>query len=199
MGFELGQSRGRTVVFSPGVVLRPGRYKCRLVVRDMDTGEAAVAKSHLAVGKPGEKNLSLGQPLLLVRGSAYFYPGGKTPEAKTRQELTDIYSFDCLVFRPLLGPLPKEAPKILALVPFCRRGLSPGEIKYKAHAVSLSSQQSVPISCTELECLPKAGFQVQSLELGFGHLEPGEYALYVIAQDASTKETAYTQTPLVVR
>ena len=65
--------------------------------------------------------------------------------------------------------------------------------------VSLSDQQNIPVTCTELEQMTKAGFQEQFLELELGLLEPGEYVLYIVAQDSSTKESSYGRTTLVVR
>jgi hypothetical protein len=196
---ELDKYRGQNVVFSPGVLLQPGRYRCRIVVRDLDTGEAAVAKSNALVGKASDRNLILGQPLLLVPGAGSICLEEKRPETKSPQRWTDIYSFDTRASRPLLGPLPKDVSRILALIPFYRKNLAQGDIHYTAHAVSFSDKRDIPITCTELERMPKAGFQAQFLELELGHLEPGEYALYFMAQDSSSKDTSYAQTTLVAR
>jgi VWFA-related protein len=196
---ELDKYRGQNVVFSPGALLRPGRYRCRLVVRDLDTGEAAVAKSYALVGKTSDRNLILGQPLLLVPGAGSFCLEEEKPETKSRQKWTDIYSYDTRAFSPLLGPLPKDVSRILALIPFCQKNLTQGDINYQAYMVGLSDKQNIPITCAELERMPKAGFQAQFLELELGHLEPGEYVLYITAWDSSTKDTSYAQTTLVVR
>jgi len=195
----LDRLRGKNVVFSPGFVLQRGRYNCRLVVRDLDTGKAAVAKSSALVGKSPDRNLILGQPLLLVRGSGSFYLEEKKPDAKSRQTWTDVYSFDSRAFTPLLGALPKDVSRIQVLLPFCQKSLSPGEINYQSYVVSFSSQQNIPVTCAERELVPKAGFQVQFLELELGHLEPGEYALYIMARDSLTKDTSYAQTTFVLR
>jgi hypothetical protein len=89
--------------------------------------------------------------------------------------------------------------RILALIPFCQKNLTQGDINYQAYMVGLSDKQNIPITCAELERMPKAGFQAQFLELELGHLEPGEYVLYITAWDSSTKDTSYAQTTLVVR
>jgi VWFA-related protein len=199
MTVELDKYRGQNVVFSPGALLQPGRYRCRVVVRDLDTGEAAVAKSYAFVGKTSDRNLILGQPLLLVPGAGSFCLEEKRPETKSRQTWTDIYSYDTRAFRPLLGPLPKDVSRLLALIPFCQKNLTPGDINYQAYVVSFFDKQNIPITCAELERMSKAGFQAQFLDLELGHLEPGEYVLYITAQDSSTKDTSYAQTALVVR
>ena len=196
---ELGKYRGRDVVFSPGALVQPGRYRCRIVVRDLDTGQAAVAKSYALVGKTSDRNLILGQPLLLVPGAGSVCLEEKRAETKSRQTWTDIYSYDTLASRPLLGPLPKDVSRLLALIPFCQKTLTQGDINYQAYAISFSDKRNIPVACTELQRMPKAGFQTQFLELELGHLEPGEYALYFMAQDSSSKDTSYAQTSLVVR
>jgi len=196
---ELEKYRGQNVIFSPGALLQPGRYRCRIVVRDLDSGEAAVAKSNALVGKASDKNLILGQPLLLVPGAGSSCLEDKKPEAKSRQTWTDIYSYDARSFRPLLGPLPKDVSRIQALIPFSQKNLIQGDIHYTAYAVNLSNQQNIPVTCTELERMSRAGFQAQFLEMELGHLEPGEYALYFVARDSSSKDISYAQTTLVMR
>jgi VWFA-related protein len=199
MAIELGKQRGRDVIFSSGALLRPGRYGCRLVVRDLDTGEAAVAKADALVVKPPERNLVLGQPLLLIPASGSLYLEQKRPEKKGLRAWTDIYSFDSRAFRPVLSPLPREGAKILALTPYSQRIPSPGDIHFEAYLVSLSSTQNIPVPRTELEAVPKADFQVQPLELELGPLEPGEYALYIMARNSFTGEASYAQTTVSVR
>jgi VWFA-related protein len=199
MAIEPGEDRGRNVIFSTGARLRPGRYGCRLVVRDLDMGEAAVANADAVVVKPAEKNFTLGQPLLLVPGAGPLYVEQKRPEKKGLPAWADIYSFDRRAFSPLLSPLPREGSKILALTPYSERIPSPGDIHYQAYLVGLSSRQNVPVPCAKLELLPRAHFQVQPLELEVGPLEPGEYALYIMARNSFTGEASYAQTTLWVR
>jgi hypothetical protein len=70
---------------------------------------------------------------------------------------------------------------------------------YKAHLVHFSSGKNIPIGCAPLERKPKGRFQVQFLELELGQLEPGEYVIYILARDSSTKEAAYIHTSLVAK
>ncbi|MEW5900420.1 MAG: VWA domain-containing protein [Acidobacteriota bacterium] len=199
MVFEPNKYRGQNVIFSPGMMIQPGRYRCRLVLRDLDTGEAAVGQSQALIGKTPERNLILGQPLLLVPGPGIFCLEEKKPETLSRRKLTDIYSFDARASRPLLDALRRDVSRIQALVPFCQKNVSPGDVNYQAYVVGFSSKQNIPILCIELEHLPKDGFQAQFLELELGQLDAGEYVLYIMAQDSSTKDTSYAQTTFVVR
>lgn len=199
MEFDIAEFRGKNVICSPVTSLRPGRYKCRLVVRDLDTGDAAVAKAYASVAKPSERSLMLDQPLLLVPESGFVYLEEQMPEKKSRQIWNDVYSFNSRLFMPLIGPLPKGTSKILALIPFSQTSLSQADINYKAHLVNFSSRQNIPVACAELERLPKGRFQVQFLELELGELQPGEYVLYILAQDSSTKETSHVHTILIIK
>jgi len=199
MEFDLAELRGKNVICAPEISLQPGRYKCRLVVRDLETGDAAVAKASASVAKPSERNLILDQPLLLVPESGSVYLDEQIQQKRRRQMWGDIYSFDSRLFTPLIGPLPKGTSKILALIPFNQASLSPADIIYKAHLVDLSSRQNIPVTCVELERVSKEGFQVQSLELELGELLPGEYVLYILAHDSSIKETSYVYTTLIIK
>jgi VWFA-related protein len=199
MEFDFAELRGRNVICSPEISLRPGRYKCRLVIRDLDTGDAAVAKADASVAKPSERSLILDQPLLLVPESESVYLEAQISDKKSHQMWNDIYSFDSRLFTPLIGPLPKGTSKILALIPFSQTRLSQADITYKAHLVHFSSRQNIPVACAELERMSKEGFQVQSLELELGDLSPGEYVLYILAQDSLIKETSYAYTILIIK
>ncbi len=199
MEFDISEFRGKNIVCLPGASLWPGRYKCRLVVRDLETGEAAVARAYASVARPSERNLTLGQPLLLVPESGSVYLGEQMQEKKSRQIWNDVYSFDSRQFTPLIGLLPKGTFKISALIPFRQAVLSQADIIFKAHLVNLSSRQNIPVVCSELERMSKEGFQVQSLGLELGELQPGEYVLYILAQDSSTGETSFVYTTLVMQ
>ncbi len=199
MEFDIDQFRGKNIVCSSGASLRPGRYKCRLVVRDLDTGEAAVARGAAFVAKPSERNVILGQPLLLVPESGSVYLGEQMSEKKSRQIWNNICAFDSRLFTPLIGPLPKATSKILALIPVSQTSLSQADITYKAHLVNFSSKKNIPVACVKLERMSKEGFQVQSLELEIAEQQSGEYVLYILAQDTSTKEVSYVYTTLVVQ
>ena len=199
MEFDIAEFRGKNVICSPVTSLRPGRYKCRLVVRDLDTGDAAVAKANASVAMPSERSLFLDQPLLLVPESGFVYLEEQMSEKKSRQIWNDVYSFNSRLFMPLIGPLPKGTSKILALIPFSQTSLSQADINYKAHLVNFSSRQNIPVACAELERLPKGRFQVQFLELELGELQPGEYVLYILAQDSLTKETSHVHTILIIK
>jgi VWFA-related protein len=197
--FEIAKLRGKNVICFAGTALRPGRYQCCLVLRDLDTGEAAVARGSVFIAKPLEKSLVLYQPLLLVPMPGSVYLGEQMSEKKSCQMWKDAYSFDSRALTPLIGPLPKGTSKILALIPFSQMSLSQAAITYKAHLVNLSSRQDIPVACAELERMSRQGFQAQSLELELGELQPGEYVLYILARDSSTKESSYVQTTLVVQ
>jgi VWFA-related protein len=199
MEFDFAELRGRNVIFTPEISLQPGRYKCRLVIRDLDTGEAAVAKVNASVAKPSERSLILDQPLLLVPKSGPVYLEAQVSDKKSHQMWNDIYSFDSRLFIPLIGSLPKGTSKILALIPFRQTSLSQADITYKAHLIHFSSRQNIPVACAELEQMSKEGFQVQSLELELGDLSPGEYVLYILAQDSLIKETSYAYTTLTIK
>ena len=199
MEFDISEFRGKNAVCPPGASLRPGRYKSRLVIRDFDTGEAAVAKAYAPVAKPSERSLILGQSLLLVPESGFVYLWEQMQEKKSRQIWNDVCSFDSRLSTPLIGPLPKGASKISALIPYRQASLSGGDIVFKAHLVNFSSRQNIPVACAQLERISKEGFQVQLLGLELGGLQTGEYVLYILAQDSSKKQTSYVHTTLLVR
>jgi len=67
---------GRSVFLQADLSAPPGQFKCRVVIRNMDTGRAAIAKAAAVVPKPDPNALVLFPPLLLRSGGPSAYVWG---------------------------------------------------------------------------------------------------------------------------
>jgi hypothetical protein len=78
--------REKAVFFQADLSAPPGNYKCRLVLRNIETGRGAVAAASTIVPETDSKDLLLFPPLFLISGGPSVYLDGGT--AKSRRTKT---------------------------------------------------------------------------------------------------------------
>jgi len=72
----------KSIYYASGASLPPGSYQCRVVARNLETGEAAVASAKTFVPKPLERGIRLHAPLLFVPGTNALYLEGHIRKEK---------------------------------------------------------------------------------------------------------------------
>ncbi|MCJ7582001.1 MAG: VWA domain-containing protein, partial [Candidatus Aminicenantes bacterium] len=79
------------------VPMSPGLYECRVVIRNVKTGKAAVATSSVEISEPKESGIRLDLPLLLVPEKKSSYIKASKPQEKNSKEesfsIKDFYPF----------------------------------------------------------------------------------------------------------
>lgn len=85
----------------------PGKYRCRIVIRDMETGKAAVAGFTTNVQSEEEKKFQTFPPLLLRQEKGAFYVRGMEAAARSTVpqsfEFADSHLIDTSSYIPFLG------------------------------------------------------------------------------------------------
>lgn len=98
---------GKEVYLLGSVGVSPGTYRCRIVIRDMETGKAGVAGFTTDVLPEEEKEFQVFPPLLLRQEKGAFYVKGM--EAAVRStvpqsfELANFHLIDTASYVPFLG------------------------------------------------------------------------------------------------
>jgi hypothetical protein len=187
----------------------PGEYDCRVVVRNLETGQTAVAKESTRI--PGETGapLTLLPPLLLRPGSDTYYFGvqrkGEAEKAANTPSLTAIYPFDPKEFSPWTSELPAGAPEVYALV-ICSLGeVSEPELEMSFTLKEGSSGEEIPISHSVLSARPYSREEGEKSwlalfsRLEFPSLTPGEHIFKVAVKEATTKSEAVSIQKLNIR
>ncbi|MCX6563838.1 MAG: VWA domain-containing protein [Candidatus Aminicenantes bacterium] len=195
---DLTKYRGMDVFYASGASLQPGQYKCRLVIRDLETGDGAVASARAAVAQKAFVGLSLHSPLLLVPKSNFAYL--ETATAKKKEILTwkDAYPYDRAQYSPLIGEAPKGALKIFAVVPCSVTGIAQPNVSMTAYLNDSVSGTSMPLSISVLNKTWKENLEVRLLEFSLNNVPPGKYFLYLLAEDTGTKAVSHTQIALII-
>jgi len=193
---DLAKYRGMDVFYSSEAPLKPGAYRCRFIIRDLDTGEAALAYARAAVPAKAEGGLSLFSPLLLIAGSnfAYWDMGTK----KNTAPWMDLYSYDHARYSPVME-VPTGTSRIFAVVPFRTFKSDQPDIAYAADLIDSASGGKIPMMPSVLNRTRQGDVAVQFLEFPLNDIPSGKYVLYLHAEDAGTKSVAYAQTSLTIK
>jgi VWFA-related protein len=96
---ELG---GKRVFLQASLSVPPGHYKCRVVLRNMETGQAGVAAASTFIPKPDPNDLMLFPPLFLIPGGPAIYLDGGTANGQlASRSLTRNFSIEPGKYVPL--------------------------------------------------------------------------------------------------
>ena len=195
---DLSKYRGMDVFFTSGAALAPGNYRCRIVIRDLASGTAAVASSPARVAKPATVGLSLHTPLLLVAESNFAYL--EAAPSKTRDKLgwAEAYPFDRSRYSPLVAAAPAGTAKIYAALPCSMTGLVAPDVALSVHLVRTTRGESIALPFTVLAKTGLAGAEIRFLEIPLAGVPSGKYRLYLHAEDAASKAVSYAQTFLTL-
>ncbi len=196
---DLTKYRGVDVFYTSAASLQPGRYKCRFVLRDLNTGNAAIGTAWASVAKKASFGLSLHSPLLLVSESNFAY---LEPVATKKSEITawkNMYPYDRAQYSPLIGEAPKGTTKLFAVVPCSITGLVLPEIVMTADLVNSTSGERIPLAGSILDRVRKESGEAQFLELLLNNIPPGKYLLYLHAEAAGTKYVSYARANLTIK
>lgn len=171
--------------------LRPGNYKCRLVLRNPKTGRGAVASSSVTVPANQDYTIKLCPPLLLKEEKGSYYLG-KPPA---------VYPFDPNSHFPILEQLQAGTRSVLAAVRCSYSGMQIPDIQLSANLIHASGEpgESIPASISILDTYHDNGNMTFLLEIQTDGFEPGEYFLYLFATDALTRSRSGANTSFEIR
>ncbi len=204
---SLSRFAEKSLFYSTRIALDPGEYKCRIVVRNLENGTAAVATASALVPALSARSrpLALLRPLLLTddtAGAAYLEGRSKLNRTETliTPERMSPYPFDYRNYAPLFGAIPRGRRAIVALLPCVVTGAIDMEaIALRAALVEASRGTRTNLAIQCLNSVPRGDVVYYPLVIGTGDLERGTYLLYFFAEAASAGAVAHASTVLTIR
>jgi VWFA-related protein len=200
---DLSGVRDRDVVYASGGSLKPGAYRCRVVVRNLETGRAAVAAGRVFVPPSESPGLQLHSILLLRPGSGAAYLEGVGQRGRRAGDVSsswaDLYTFDRGAFTPALGEFPAGTTRIFGALPCSVGGIAEPLIGLRAFLVDMRTGERTAVPITLHDKVVWGDLFVQSIELALPEIAAGTYTLYLHADEKSTKAAAHIATELVLR
>jgi VWFA-related protein len=195
---DLTKYRGMDVFFASIAAVQPGPYKCRLVIRDLDTGDAAIASRRALVPQKVTAGLRLHSPLFLIPESNFVYIEGIAANKKETISWKDVYPYDRAQYSPMIGDMPQGTSELCAVVPCSILGIAQSTITYTFYLINSVSGEKVPLSFSILNRIHKKNIEILFTEFSLANISPGKYLLYLNAEDAASKSVSYIQAPLIV-
>jgi len=175
------------------LAVSPGAYKCRIVMRNLETGAAAVAGVSTSVPEAKASGIALLPPTLWKPERSAFYLKGFTPKASGKAQprsLSEILGFDTRQYVPymektLLGP-----SEIWASFRCAVAKIAAPKIKISAFLESLEFGNIVPVPLTILSKKDEQSGKAYLARLDIPEVESGPYRFYLKAEEETTGESS---------
>jgi hypothetical protein len=174
-------------------------YECRVVLRNLETGEGAVALSTVEIPEELDSGLKLYPPLLLIpEKEAVYLKAVKEQKKKQEKEplsIADIYPFLSNRYAPLVDTLEKGSSKLFAIMRCSHREIDKPKIEISVHLTQLPSGEKTRLIYSIIRTEEEKDSNVFLLEINLPEMLPGSYSLEMAAQDtASGLESRAVQT-----
>ena len=175
------------------LAIPPGAYRCRLVIRNLETGAAAVAGVSTAVPEAKGPGIVLLAPILWKPLRNAFYLKGFTPKASGKaptRSLYEILGFDTRQYVPYTEKTLSSPSEIYASFRCAVTQISAPKIKISAFIENLEFGGIVVVPLTILSKKDESSGKVYSVRLDIPEVDPGPYRLYLRAEEETTGESS---------
>lgn len=179
------------IYYSILLPLDPGDYKCRIVIRNLETGRGAVASSSVIVPKGPDYGIQLYSPLLLKPEKSAFY----------LDEPSAAYAFNARQYSPLVEELSQGTNRVLAVVRCLFSGIQQPDIQLSANLIHhlANTEKTIPATISILNKYQEDDTEIFLIELQTEELKSGEYFLYLFAEDRHTQSRSRVNTTFEVK
>jgi len=199
----LSRFRERPLYFASGAFVKAGSYKCRLVLRDLTTGNAAVASARVFVPPPQTANIRLHSVLLLSPEGGQVFLEGRPAGVKAGEgpalAWMKTYPFDVKRYSPAIAPLPWGTFRVYGAVPCTIMGIDGAQISLRAALVNTATASRIALPITLHDRIDQGETFVQFFELSLSGAAAGSYVLYLYAEEKSAGSLSYATAPLTLR
>jgi VWFA-related protein len=197
-----GTIKGEKICQYAAASLAPGRYDCRIVIRNLDNGKAAVGACAVDIPEARAAELRIYPPLLLIPGQATQYlniSGQDKTGAAKEVSLSQVFPFPAKEFVPLTGELKQGTSSLCAALRTAWSGTQEPKIQIVAWLVQEGQEEKIPLEFSLLSTMKQEEADVLFLESEVPELQPGRYSLHILAEDSATKSSSETKSDFWVR
>lgn len=177
------------IYYSCLLSLASGEFKCRIVIRNLDTGRGAVSSSSVTIPENLKSGIKLYPPLLLKVERDAFYLKGPPP----------VYPFDKTQYSPLIEEFKRGISRLLAVVRCSVSDIRKPDIKLSASLIYQSTGKEIPITISVLKKYQENNTEIFFIELRTEELQSGKYFLYIFGDEMSTKSNSHVSTIFMVK
>jgi VWFA-related protein len=171
--------------------LKPGNYACRVVIRNLETGEGAVGSSSILIPESPDAQIKLYSPLLLVSNeNTHYLPS---------QSAADVFFFDIKQYRPVLEIWDQKRSRLYAVIRCTGPGSGTSEVDLSASLIHLQSGERFPVSLYVQNRILQKNMLIFFIEFQIHRLSAGKYALHLFADAPSIESKSHTTVTFHVR
>ncbi len=178
--------------------LSPGTYECKTIIRNLETGRAAVGTASLSIPEPLSTRLRL-YPLLLLlpEREAYYLGASKKNRNDESLSLQKIYPVLQAKSRPVMGQLDEGVRKIMAGVRCSVLSISDPDITLSAMLRNKKTDEEIPL-VHRVITIQKEGHDIILLvELEIPELKADAYELCMAVKEERSQ--SHDQTSRLLR
>jgi VWFA-related protein len=171
----------------------PGAYKCRIVMRNLETGAAAVAGVSTAVPEAKASGIALLPPTLWKPERSAFYLKGFIPKVSGKapaRPLSEILGFDTRQYVPYTEKTLSSPTEIWASFRCAVAKIAASKIKISAFLENLEFGGIVAVPLTILSKKDELSGKAYLARLEIPEVEPGPYRLYLKAEEETSGESS---------
>ncbi len=202
LDLQVGRSEnaaGSPYLLTSFVPAKPGTYRCRLVVRNMSTGRAAVSsvwKTVMGTAAPGE-GLRVLQPMLFETASRLVFRLSTRSGGKGLSAVAGLYPLDDRELVPVLGDV-EALSEVTAAVPCILPAGVEGDLSVSAYLIDSGTGAKVPAEFVLKGQEKRGNARLLTLGLPPSAVKPGTYVLYVNVRIPGTDAVASGRTSFTV-
>jgi hypothetical protein len=171
----------------------PGAYKCRIVMRNLETGAAAVAGVSTAVAEAKSSGILLFPPILWKPQRSAFYLKGFTPKPTGKspaRPLSEIVGFDTRQYVPYTEKTLSSPSEIWASFRCAIAKIAAPKVKISAFLENLEFGDIVAVALTVLSKKDEPSGRAYLARLDIPEVEPGPYRIYLKAEEETSGESS---------
>jgi hypothetical protein len=169
--------------------LPPGTYKCRIVIRNLETGRGAKAVSTAVLSARPDSKLKLWSPLMLKA----------EPGSLHLNQPPSIYPFDRTQYSPVLEEIDQGTPNLLMTVPFSAAEISEPSYSLSARLIHQTTGEEILPKFSVVNSFQEQEAFIFLIEFQTQELKPGKYSLYLFLDEKNTKSRSHTNTSFTIR
>jgi VWFA-related protein len=191
---DLTRLSGEDAYFLARMGVAPGDYRCRIIIRNLETGAAAIAAASVTLPEKKASGIQLFPPLFLTAQRGPRYLRGQTSMAAIAASLL----FELDQFAPELGKTFKANSEIWASLRCAGAGTAGAEIKLSAFLFDRTTGREIPVPLTMERKGPGKDVRAFFVRVQFPDVEPDEYLFFFVAKDLSSGETSAVASDIVI-
>ena len=192
--FRMKLPEGEKAVYFPAFILpvNPGRYTCRLVIQNLETGLGARGTASLVIPQPESSALWLDPPLLIELN-----PSGEDLGASPEATLSSLFGYDKESYSPLVGEVPAGSARLHAALR-CTLGTD-FDLGISAVLEDAETREAVDVPVAILDQRQTGPVRTYVLELSPAGLKAGAYTLTLSAADKDGRVESFASTEITVK